>query len=340
MQKGAPMMSHEYTAPQAVPAAQCIPHPERSLPAFLSNSPAIGDMMAKISLIANSPASVLVTGESGSGKEVIAQYIHACSNRADQPFIAINAAALPKDVIDNELFGHEKEAFTGAISKKAGCFEMADRGTLFLDEIAEMHPQTQAKLLRAIETKSFRRLGGKEEVKVDVRVVAATNKNIAKAISDGEFREDLFYRLSVIELMIPPLRSRREDIPLLAKHFLSYFSMKYELPEKVFSQESLEMLSAFNWPGNVRELRNLTEGIMLMCPERVISPRYLPDRITRHAPTALSMSIPLGTSLESAERIVINQTLASVEQNKSAAAKILGISRKTLHNKLNALKIS
>lgn len=334
------MMQHEYTASPATPAAQCIPHPERSLPVFLSKSPVIREMMATISLIANSPASVLITGESGSGKEVIAQYIHASSTRAQEACIAINAAALPKDVIDNELFGHEKEAFTGAISKKSGCFELAHRGTLFLDEIAEMHPQTQAKLLRAIETKSFRRLGGKEEVTVDVRVVAATNKNIAKAIQAGEFREDLYYRLSVIELVIPPLRARKEDVPLLANHFLSHFSKKYGLSEKSFSHESLEMMSAFDWPGNVRELRNLTEGIMLMCPERIITPRYLPERISKHAPRSLTVSIPLGTSLETAERIVINQTLASVEQNKSAAAKILGISRKTLHNKLNALNIS
>jgi transcriptional regulator with PAS, ATPase and Fis domain len=334
------MIQHEYTAPETSAAPQCTTDTERALPVFLSVSPLIQDMMSTISLIANSPASVLITGESGSGKEVISQYIHACSNRAQQPFIAINAAALPKDVIDNELFGHEKEAFTGAISKKSGCFELADRGTLFLDEIAEMHVQTQAKLLRAIETKSFRRLGGKEEVTVDVRVVAATNKNIAQAIAAGEFREDLFYRLSVIELVVPPLRARKDDVPLLATHFLSHFSRKYDLPRKSFSREALEMMAAFDWPGNVRELRNMVEGLMLMCPDSTISARCLPERISKHKPRTLSVSIPLGTSLEMAERIVINQTLASVEQNKSAAAKILGISRKTLHNKLNALNIS
>ncbi|HLP17666.1 MAG TPA: sigma-54 dependent transcriptional regulator [Bacteroidota bacterium] len=320
--------------------ASCLPGAERPLPVFLSRSPVIEQMMATISMIANSPASVLITGESGSGKEVIAQYIHACSNRSAQPFIAINAAALPKDVIDNELFGHEKEAFTGAISKKSGCFEMADRGTLFLDEIAEMHPQTQAKLLRAIESKSFRRLGGKEEVTVDVRVVAATNKNIQQAIQSGEFREDLFYRLSVIELALPPLRSRREDVPLLTDYFLAFFARKYELAPKTVSPEAMEMMSAFNWPGNVRELRNLTEGLTLMCPDCSITPKALPERISNHAPQPLTVSIPVGTPLDMAERIFINHTLASVEQNKSAAAKILGISRKTLHNKLNVLPTS
>ncbi|MGE5314925.1 MAG: sigma-54 interaction domain-containing protein [Acidobacteriota bacterium] len=331
------MMHHELSATRQ---AQGVPASDRSLPVFLSESPVIRDMISTIELIANSPASVLVTGESGSGKEVIAQYIHAASNRAGAPFIAINAAALPKDVIDNELFGHEKEAFTGAISKKSGCFELADGGTLFLDEIAEMHPQTQAKLLRAIETKAFRRLGGKEEVTVDVRVVAATNKDIPRAIEAGEFREDLFYRLSVIELVVPPLRARREDVPLLANHFLSYFGKKYEQPRKSIAPEAMEMLSNFDWPGNVRELRNLIEGLVLMCPERMISIRHLPERISKNKPRPLTVSIPLGTSLETVERIVINQTLASVEQNKSAAAKILGISRKTLHNKLNALNIS
>jgi transcriptional regulator with PAS, ATPase and Fis domain len=335
--KGPHMNLHEPTAAPTPLDVLRLRGIERPAPVFLSKNPAILDMLATISLIANSPASVLITGESGTGKEVIAQYIHASSGRALEPFIAINAAALPKDVIDNELFGHEKEAFTGAISKKSGCFELADRGTLFLDEIAEMHPQTQAKLLRAIETKAFRRLGGKEEVSVDARVVAATNKNIEQAISNGEFREDLFYRLSVIELVIPPLRSRREDIPLLAQHFLSFFGHKYEQLPKSFSPEAIEMMTAFDWPGNVRELRNIIEGIMLICPDNTITARYLPERITKQKPAMPVLTIPLGTTLGSIEQIVIRQTLASVDQNKSAAAKILGISRKTLHNKLNAM---
>jgi transcriptional regulator with PAS, ATPase and Fis domain len=329
-----------------VQQAQAAAHPmnvsqrsiiERPVPVFLTRSPVVQDILSTISLIANSPASVLITGESGTGKEVVAQYVHACSNRVHEPFIAINAAALPKDVIDNELFGHEKEAFTGAISKKSGCFELADNGSLFLDEIAEMHPQTQAKLLRAIETKSFRRLGGKEEVHVDVRVVAATNKNVAEAIKNGEFREDLFYRLSVIEIVIPPLRSRREDIPLLTNHFLSFFSGKYAMPQKSFSVEAMKMMDAFDWPGNVRELRNLIEGLILICPESTITPRYLPERISKQQPADPTFSIPVGATLETVEQLVIQHTLASVEHNKSAAAKILGISRKTLHNKLNAL---
>jgi transcriptional regulator with PAS, ATPase and Fis domain len=329
------MTQHEQTAPETPAFVERPAAGDRPAPVFLSQSPAIQNILSTITLIANSPASVLITGESGTGKEVIAQYIHTCSSRANQPFIAINAAALPKDVIDNELFGHEKEAFTGAISKKAGCFEMADRGTLFLDEIAEMHPQTQAKLLRAIETKAFRRLGGREEVFVDARVVAATNKNIVQALHSGEFREDLFYRLSVIEIVIPPLRSRREDIHLLSGHFLSLFGKKYEHGEKSFSAEAMEMMTAFDWPGNVRELRNLIEGLVLICPDDVIGARYLPERISKQQPAPPTLSVPLGMTLEAIEQLVIRHTLASVDQNKTAAAKILGISRKTLHNKLN-----
>jgi len=334
-QKGANMTQHEPLSPQTPVAAQRFSGSARPAPSFLSRSPAIQEILTTITLIANSPASVLITGESGTGKEVIARHIHDCSNRAGQPFIAINAAALPKDVIDNELFGHEKEAFTGAISKKSGCFELADRGTLFLDEIAEMHAQTQAKLLRAIETKSFRRLGGKEEIFVDARVVAATNKNIADAIGLGEFREDLYYRLSVIEIEIPPLRARREDIPVLADHFLSLFSVKYELSEKTFSPEAMEMMRAFDWPGNVRELRNLIEGLMLICPEDTITPRHLPERITKRPPASPSLTIEIGATLAEIERIVIRRTLESVEQNKTAAAKVLGISRNTLLARLD-----
>ncbi|MDP1675824.1 MAG: sigma-54 dependent transcriptional regulator [Bacteroidota bacterium] len=304
-------------------------------PVFISQNPAIIEILFKIRLIANSQASVLITGESGTGKEVIASLIHHYGADTHRPFVAINSAALPKDVVDNELFGHEKEAFTGAVSKKEGCFELAHNGTLFLDEIVEMHPQTQAKLLRAIENKSIRRLGGKEEVKVDARIIAATNRDIPASLKSGELREDLFYRLSVIEIHIPSLRERKEDIPLLVNHFISLLTKKYGGVEKRFSAESLEMMKNFDWPGNVRELRNVVERVMLTCADVVITPRYLPERISGSTTNDNYIKIPIGTSMDIAEQMIIDQTLAFVNNNKSAAARILGLSRKTLHNNLN-----
>jgi DNA-binding NtrC family response regulator len=308
---------------------------ERVVPVFVTQNPAMNDILFKIRLIANSQASVLITGESGTGKEVIASLIHYYGADSHRPFVAINSAALPKDVVDNELFGHEKEAFTGAVSKKAGCFELAHNGTLFLDEIIEMHPQTQAKLLRAIENKSFRRLGGKEEVKVETRIIAATNRDIRSSLKSGELREDLFYRLSVIEIHIPSLRERKEDIPLLVNHFISLLTIKYGGREKRFSAESIEMMIDFDWPGNIRELRNVVERVLLTCTEDLITPHYLPERISGNIAVSRFIRIPVGISMNDAEQVIIDQTLASVQNNKSAAARILGFSRKTLHNKLN-----
>ncbi|MEK6571619.1 MAG: sigma-54 dependent transcriptional regulator, partial [Bacteroidota bacterium] len=231
---------------------------------LVGQSSAICEIRSAVNLVARSQTPILITGESGTGKEVIARLIHLQSNRADKPFIAVNCAALPRDVIENELFGHEKGAFTGALLKKAGCFELADRGTLFFDEIAEMTSETQAKLLRAIEHQGFRRLGGKEEVNVNVRPIAATNKNISAALKSRELREDLYYRLSVIEIFIPPLRERKEDIGVLVEHFLSVFSEKYGKPQQRFSDECLEMLIAYEWPGNVREVRNVIERAIIL----------------------------------------------------------------------------
>jgi len=302
--------------------------------AFISNDPVILDILAKVRLVANSAASVLITGESGTGKDIIARLIHQRGEKRLKPFIAINCAALPRDVVDNELFGHEKEAFTGAVSKKAGCFELAHGGTLFLDEIVEMHPQTQAKLLRAIENKSFRRLGGREEVCVETRVVAATNRNIPAALKDGVLREDLFYRLSVVEFVLPPLRERRGDIPLLAQHFMAVLARHYKQNPKQFSEVSMELLAAYDWPGNIRELRNLIERMMLVCPDETITNRYLPEKIYGAKTVSHSAAVPVGVSLAESERILIHSTLESVQNNKSAAARILGISRRTLHSKL------
>jgi DNA-binding NtrC family response regulator len=301
---------------------------------LVGQSPAICEIRSAVNLVAKSQTPILITGESGTGKEVIARLIHFQSNRADKPFIAVNCAALPKDVIENELFGHEKGAFTGALLKKAGCFELADEGSLFFDEIAEMSSETQAKLLRAIELQGFRRLGGKEEVHVNVRPIAATNKNISAALKSKELREDLYYRLSVIEIFIPPLRERKEDISLLVEHFLSFFSEKYGKPRQVFSDECFEMLIAYEWPGNVRELKNVVERSVVICQNEVIGPESLPERLSPQQVVRSHITIPVGSSTHEAERLLILQTLASVGNNKSKAARILGVSRKTLHNKL------
>jgi DNA-binding NtrC family response regulator len=301
---------------------------------LVGQSPAICEIRSAVNLVAKSQTPILITGESGTGKEVIARLIHFQSNRADKPFIAVNCAALPKDVIENELFGHEKGAFTGALLKKAGCFELAHEGSLFFDEIAEMSSETQAKLLRAIELQAFRRLGGKGEVRVNVRPIAATNKNISAALKSKELREDLYYRLSVIEIFIPPLRERKEDISLLVEHFLSLFSEKYGKPRQWFSDECLEMLIAYEWPGNVRELKNVIERSVVICQNEVIGPESLPERLSPQQAVRSHITIPVGSSTHEAERLLILQTLASVGNNKSKAARILGVSRKTLHNKL------
>ncbi|HXX63329.1 MAG TPA: sigma-54 dependent transcriptional regulator [Bacteroidota bacterium] len=308
-------------------------------PVFISQSPAIKELRSRISLVARSEASVLITGESGSGKEIIARLIHFGGPRISHPFVAVNCAAMPREVVDNELFGHEREAFTGATSKRCGCFEMAEGGTLFLDEIAEMHVQSQAKLLRAIESKSFRRLGGKDEVSVDVRVTAATNRDVAAAIKSGELREDLYYRLSVIELHLPALRERREDIPLLAEYYLDYFARKYNMPRKSFTSESMDALSAYDWPGNVREFKNMMERTVLVCPHDEVERRCLPERLLSSAShSGAHVQIPVGVTLEEGSNMLITKTLAAVGGNKARAARILGISRKALYNKLRGAR--
>jgi DNA-binding NtrC family response regulator len=305
---------------------------------LVGRSPAICEIRSAVSLVAKSQSTVLVTGESGTGKEVVARLIHQQSPRSAKPFIAINCAALPKDVIENELFGHEKGAFTGALAKKSGCFELAHSGTLLFDEIAEMSMETQAKLLRAIETQKFRRLGGSEEVSVDVRMIAATNKNITTALKSRELREDLYYRLSVVEIFIPPLRERKEDISLLIEYFSAILSAKYGRVQPRFSDDTMDILVSYDWPGNVREVRNVVERALVICTSDVVTPPLLPARIrTRVTPDGI-INIPVGCSTQEAERILILQTLASAGNNKAKAAKILGVSRKTLHNKLNSFQ--
>jgi DNA-binding NtrC family response regulator len=294
-----------------------------------------------------SKACVLITGESGTGKELVARTVHALSPRRQGPFIAINCAALPETLIESELFGHEKGSFTGASERRAGCFEVAQHGTLLLDEIGEMPMQTQAKLLRILEDSRVRRLGGKAEFEVDVRVVAATNKLPEDAVRGGHLREDLYYRLNVFHIHLPPLRERKEDIPLIAESLTGDLNRKHDCRVSDISPEVMEAMSQHQWPGNVRELRNVLERAVILAGEGSIEMRHLPaflqprSAAAKAAPAAAAMaagddqvSFPIGTTVEDAEKGLILRTLEHTHNNKTRAAEILGISLKTLHNKL------
>jgi DNA-binding NtrC family response regulator len=288
-----------------------------------------------IDTIADTTANVLITGESGTGKELVARAIHKKSSRANGPFVAVNCSAVPRDILENELFGHEKGAFTGALAEKAGCFEMAHGGTLFLDEIGEMPADTQTKILRALEERRFRRLGGTKEIKVDVRIIAATNRDIKKALKDGIVREDLYYRLSVVELELPPLRERMSDLVPLLSEFLKIFNDRNNKNVRGFSPECLEVLRKYHWPGNVREVKNMVERAVILCPGDTIQVQHLPTQILKPSLKANAVSVELGRPLHEIEKEVIFKTLNMTKNNKTRAAKILGISLKTMHNKIN-----
>ena len=290
-----------------------------------------------VDAVADTTANVLITGESGTGKELVARAIHSKSGRARGPFIAVNCSAFPRDILENELFGHEKGAFTGALKEKPGCFEMAHGGTLFLDEIGEMPADTQTKLLRVLEERRFRRLGGTKEIEVDVRVIAATNRNIPKALKDGTLREDLYFRLSVMEIEMPPLRERLSDLELLLNEFLRVFNEKNHKNIQGFAPDCLDVLKKYRWPGNVRELKNLVERAVILCNGAVIETAHLPSSVLQESPTVPSAAevVPAGKTLHEIEREVIFKTLKMTKNNKTKAAEILGISLKTLHNKLN-----
>ena len=286
-----------------------------------------------IKKVASSKASVLITGESGSGKEVVADAIHNLSSRKDHQCIKVHCAALSETLLESELFGHEKGAFTGADSLVKGRFELAHNSTIFLDEIGEINPSVQIKILRVLQEKAFERVGGTETINVDVRIVAATNRNLEEEVKKGNFREDLYYRLNVIHIHVPPLRDRKDDIPLLIAHFLEEFSKENGKDIKGIDARAKSAIFNYNWPGNIRELRNCIESAVVMCSGDEITLEDLPPSVSK-AGTEQSISIPASATLEEAEKIIIFQTLAANKNNKSKTAELLGIGRKTLHRKL------
>ena len=281
-----------------------------------------------IKVVAKSNATVLITGESGTGKELVARAIHSQSDRRSKPFVAVSCAALPESLLESEMFGHEKGSFTGAYAQKKGKFEFANGGTLFLDEIGEMSANIQVHLLRVLEEKEFTRVGGNEPIKVDVRVISATNKDLRKAIDKQEFREDLYYRLNVVNIELPPLRERKEDIPLLAEHFLHKFAMENRKEVNEFSPEVIESLLAYEWPGNIRELENSIERAIILSRDSSITTADLPQENV-----SLVSSASIGKNLKEVEKTHILNILRETGENYSEAARILGVSRMTLYNK-------
>jgi DNA-binding NtrC family response regulator len=293
-----------------------------------------------IELAAPTTASVLVWGESGTGKELVAQTIHQLSPRASQPYVPINCAAIPETLLESEIFGHEKGSFTGAVERRLGCFELAHRGTLFLDEIAEMTPTTQVKLLRVLQERTFRRLGGRQELSVDVRVLAATNVRPQEAVQKGMLREDLYYRLNVFSIELPPLRERREDIELLTQAFVQEFAERNGRATRGVDAQALRVLEQYPWPGNVRELRNVIERATIVSQGEFITVDHLPPHLllAEAPPAAAGPALVAGMTVDEAETKLILLTLEHTHNNKTRAAEILGISLKTLHNKLNRLR--
>ncbi len=285
--------------------------------------------------VAGTDSSVLIVGESGTGKEVIARFIHFLSPRAAGPFVTVNCSAIPHDLLESELFGHRKGAFTGAIYAKRGSFELADGGTLFLDEIGDMRLVMQAKILRALEERKVKRVGSEEEIQVDTRIIAATNKDLGEEIRTGRFREDLFYRLNVVQIAIPPLRERKEDIPVLARHFLKVFLAEMKKPATDFSDEALKLMLSYDWPGNVRELKNAVERAVIFAgPGELIRTSHLPPQVCAEVERELSSPLSEFKDLKTMELNYIKEVLKACGGNKVKAAEILGISPSTIWRKL------
>jgi two-component system, NtrC family, response regulator AtoC len=320
-----------------------------SLDNIIGKSKGIREVLDLIRRLAQAGAStLLVQGESGTGKDLVSRALHYESNRRDHPFVALNCAAIPETLIETELFGHEKGAFTDAKTMKKGVFEMSDGGTVFLDEISEMHLNLQSKFLRVLEDQTFRRVGGVKDIAVDVQVVASTNRDLEVAVKEGKFREDLYYRLSVVPIQIPPLRERKEDIPLLVEHFLQRYNLQFRKSVKGVTPEGMKLVMNYSWPGNVRELKNAVERAMILEDSGIIDVPHLPIRIAdpssavplpRTAGDYLVKLPPEGAGLEDIERELIQQALVTANGNKTKASKLLKISRDTLRYKVKKYQL-
>jgi DNA-binding NtrC family response regulator len=312
------------------------------LESMIGGSLPMQEVFDTIKQVAPSRATVLISGESGTGKELAAHAIHTLSERDQAKFVAVHCAALSPQLLESELFGHERGAFTGAMERRVGRFELAAGGTLFLDEIGEIDPATQVKILRALDPGVFQRVGGNQTIQADVRLVAATNKNLEKLVAEGKFRDDLFWRLNVVQIHMPALRERREDIALLAAHFLKRSAEENKKPKRELSEEAAQCLTAYAWPGNVRELRAAVEHAVVLATGSKITPMDLPPALREAAAVGGATSIPFSgnqLNLHETEHRLILRALEDCEGNRTAAAKKLGISRRTLHRKIKALKL-
>jgi len=326
---------HQGSATAAQPA-RCVPAPQ-----LIGEHPLMQQIRKLVDRVATSDVTVLVHGESGTGKEVVARMIHARSARAGQPFIAVNCGAIPAELLESEMFGHERGSFTGAISSRAGMFQLANGGTIFLDEVSEMSPALQVKLLRVLQEREVRPVGSDRSVKIDVRVIAATNKNLENEIAAGRFREDLFYRLNVVPVPLPPLRERRSDVPLLVEHYLERHKQRHRRKEVRITEEALVHLWEHDWPGNVRELENLVERLVILCEGDTIDVCDLPPQmrtfLSRRAIPNIQLGdngIDLNSIVEEFENALIRKALDRTHGNKQAAARLLGVNRTTLVAKL------
>ncbi len=300
---------------------------------LIGRTPAMKRLCERILRVSRFRANVLILGESGTGKEVVARALHACGPQSDHLFVPLNCAAFARDIVENELFGHEKGAFTGANERKRGLFELADEGTIFLDEIGEMEPSTQAKLLRVLERNEFRRVGGAAKIKIDVSVIAASNRDLDAAIADGRFRNDLYYRLKVVTLVVPPLRDRKEDIPLLVEHFVEDFNRRHGVTVRGVAPRALSRLVEHDWPGNVRELRNVVESAAIFAAKDTIQVGEVLEALEKATPPSAPGALPVNLTLAEAERHLILDAVRR-SPTKVEAARSLGIGLRTLYTKL------
>ncbi len=301
---------------------------------IIAGGTAMEDIFRQVRQVAATEATVMIHGESGTGKELIARALHDLSDRSGGPFIAVNLGALPETLLESELFGHEKGSFSGATRQKPGCFEQAVGGTLFLDEVTEMSAKSQVDLLRVLETDEYTRVGGEERLLSDARIISATNRSVLELIEEGSFREDLYYRLNVIPIELPPLRSRREDIPLLVEHFLEFFCNRHKRPKKRVSPEAIQILAAAAWPGNVRQLRNVVERLVVTCSGDVIQASDLPAELRKMSRDNVRMPNSLAEAMDECEKATIQLALEACNLHRENTAKALGISVRTLHYKM------